>query len=66
MTDKVELIRLYASPHNARTNPHGNPFGITLPEDFASIRSDETVDHYRQRIADGITLSQYPQLRESA
>lgn len=63
MDRSEQLIRAYGKPHNSRGNPHGNPFGITLEDDFLDKRLAETDDEYRRRIANKITTIRYPRLR---
>ena len=65
MTTRTDLIRSYANPHNSRNNPHGNPFGIKLSDDVATIGPDESEHDYRQRIANEITYIKYPRLRRA-
>lgn len=62
-SDKAEadLIIDYAKPQGPR-NPNGNPFSINLPDGVSRRRQGESIDEYRRRISDALTMAKYPAL----
>ena len=51
-------VLAYGTPQGSR-NPGGNLFRINLPESIAKQRQGETIEDYRQRISDAVTVAFY-------
>jgi len=57
----ADEVLAYTKPQGPR-NPNGNPSNITLPDSISKLRQGESIDEYRSRISEAVTLARYPAL----
>lgn len=58
-TAMADQVFAYAQPRGQR-NPNGNPLNVTLPDSTSERRPGESIDDYRQRISEAVTVARYP------